>query len=422
MAARRARSRARGARSEVADELLRGGAADERRAERPWSGRRLHFVGVGGAGMSALRARRARARRARSRGSDARRRPYLERLRADGVLEAAIGHAPRTCPRGEDVELVYSSGDPGREPRARRRARARPRRAPARGAARRADAPAADDRGRRHARQDDDRGDARARPARRRPRPGLARSAARRRRARQRALERAASGSSSRPTSPIARCSASSVEIAVLTNVELDHHATYGSLAELREAFRAFLAGAARGGRSGTGRSCSRCARRRRCVALRRAARSTLDARAARAFAGAGARSRWRCPAPTTRCNAAGGARGRAARRRRRAAPAIAGLAGFTRRRAALSARSARSAGGAQVYDDYAHHPTEVAATLRGARTLAHRRLVAVFQPHLYSRTALLAREFGARAGARRRGRRARRLRRRASAPRTIPG
>jgi UDP-N-acetylmuramate--alanine ligase len=47
------------------------------------------------------------------------------------------------------------------------------------------------------------------------------------------------------------------------------------------------------------------------------------------------------------------------------------------------------------VYDDYAHHPTEVQATLRAARTLAHRRLLAVFQPHLYSRTALLAREFG---------------------------
>jgi UDP-N-acetylmuramate--alanine ligase len=47
------------------------------------------------------------------------------------------------------------------------------------------------------------------------------------------------------------------------------------------------------------------------------------------------------------------------------------------------------------IYDDYAHHPTEVAATLAAARTLAHRRLIAVFQPHLYSRTASLAREFG---------------------------
>jgi UDP-N-acetylmuramate--alanine ligase len=47
------------------------------------------------------------------------------------------------------------------------------------------------------------------------------------------------------------------------------------------------------------------------------------------------------------------------------------------------------------VYEDYAHHPTEIEATLRAARTLEHSRLVAVFQPHLFSRTALLSREFG---------------------------
>jgi UDP-N-acetylmuramate--alanine ligase len=47
------------------------------------------------------------------------------------------------------------------------------------------------------------------------------------------------------------------------------------------------------------------------------------------------------------------------------------------------------------VYDDYAHHPTEVRATLEAARTLDPRRLVACFQPHLYSRTKRLAREFG---------------------------
>ena len=51
---------------------------------------------------------------------------------------------------------------------------------------------------------------------------------------------------------------------------------------------------------------------------------------------------------------------------------------------------------GALVVDDYAHHPTEVRATLEAARTLAPRRVVAVFQPHLYSRTRHQAREFGA--------------------------
>jgi UDP-N-acetylmuramate--alanine ligase len=47
-------------------------------------------------------------------------------------------------------------------------------------------------------------------------------------------------------------------------------------------------------------------------------------------------------------------------------------------------------AGGVTVVDDYAHHPTEVAATLAAARqAFPRRRVVAVFQPHLYSRTAL---------------------------------
>ena len=48
------------------------------------------------------------------------------------------------------------------------------------------------------------------------------------------------------------------------------------------------------------------------------------------------------------------------------------------------------------MIDDYAHHPTEVAATIDAARTLAPGRVVAVFQPHLYSRTQRLARDFGA--------------------------
>ncbi|HUR13158.1 MAG TPA: UDP-N-acetylmuramate--L-alanine ligase [Mycobacteriales bacterium] len=54
------------------------------------------------------------------------------------------------------------------------------------------------------------------------------------------------------------------------------------------------------------------------------------------------------------------------------------------------------NAGGVRVYDDYAHHPTEVRAQLEAARTMtAGGRLVAVFQPHLYSRTALFAEGFG---------------------------
>ena len=49
---------------------------------------------------------------------------------------------------------------------------------------------------------------------------------------------------------------------------------------------------------------------------------------------------------------------------------------------------------GVAVYDDYGHHPTEIMATLKAIRILG-RRVVAVFQPHRYSRTQLLWDEFG---------------------------
>ncbi len=50
---------------------------------------------------------------------------------------------------------------------------------------------------------------------------------------------------------------------------------------------------------------------------------------------------------------------------------------------------------GVSVYDDFAHHPTEVEAALKAARAVVGSgRLITVFQPHLYSRTRLMAREF----------------------------
>jgi UDP-N-acetylmuramate--alanine ligase len=50
---------------------------------------------------------------------------------------------------------------------------------------------------------------------------------------------------------------------------------------------------------------------------------------------------------------------------------------------------------GVKVYDDFAHHPTEVSAALKGARAVVgDGRLITVFQPHLYSRTRLFAKEF----------------------------
>ncbi len=73
------------------------------------------------------------------------------------------------------------------------------------------------------------------------------------------------------------------------------------------------------------------------------------------------------------------------------------GLAGFegVRRRFELIG----TAGSVQVFDDYAHHPTEISATLDAVRTLLEQggvgRSLVVFQPHLYSRTKAFAAEFG---------------------------
>ncbi|MBQ9614202.1 MAG: UDP-N-acetylmuramate--L-alanine ligase [Lachnospiraceae bacterium] len=50
--------------------------------------------------------------------------------------------------------------------------------------------------------------------------------------------------------------------------------------------------------------------------------------------------------------------------------------------------------GGITILDDYAHHPTEIAATLRSAKATGHKRVVCVFQPHTYSRTKSLFDEF----------------------------
>jgi UDP-N-acetylmuramate--alanine ligase len=53
------------------------------------------------------------------------------------------------------------------------------------------------------------------------------------------------------------------------------------------------------------------------------------------------------------------------------------------------------TAGGVTVYDDYAHHPTEIMATLEGFKDSTQRRIVTLFQPHLYSRTRDLYHQFG---------------------------
>ena len=50
--------------------------------------------------------------------------------------------------------------------------------------------------------------------------------------------------------------------------------------------------------------------------------------------------------------------------------------------------------GGAVVIDDYAHHPTEIKATLKAAKEFEHNKLWCVFQPHTYTRTKTLWEEF----------------------------
>ncbi len=179
-------------------------------------------------------------------------------------------------------------------------------------------------------------------------------------------------------------------EIAVLTNAELDHHATYSSRLQLEQTFRTFMA------RAGE----------RAVVWDRPELRSlcppgavTYDAPDPVLEPG-GSRFRWRgievllsVPGAHNAINAAGAL----------SAGALAGAAPAGATQALRSFRGARrrfellgrTAAGASLYDDYAHHPTEVAAAIAAARTIRPRRVVAVFQPHLYSRTKALWREFG---------------------------
>ena len=71
--------------------------------------------------------------------------------------------------------------------------------------------------------------------------------------------------------------------------------------------------------------------------------------------------------------------------------PGLEGFTGVERRFQRLG-----EAAGVTVIDDYAHHPTEIRATLDAARAaFPRRRIVAAFQPHLYSRTRDLAADFG---------------------------
>ncbi len=180
-------------------------------------------------------------------------------------------------------------------------------------------------------------------------------------------------------------------EVTVVTNMELDHHATYRSPRGLREAFEEFAAPAktriawARAGLEadltyGAGEG-----------ELRAEGVELLPLGSS--FTVEGVPVRLRAPGEHNVLNAlaALAACREAGVPLAEAAPTLEDFAGTARR---FEERGV-TASGARIFDDYAHHPTEVRATLEAARTLEPRRLVACFQPHLYSRTRELAREFG---------------------------
>jgi UDP-N-acetylmuramate--alanine ligase len=183
-------------------------------------------------------------------------------------------------------------------------------------------------------------------------------------------------------------------DVAVVTNIELDHHATYGSLADLKATFAQFtgpselrvlgdgveLAGEGQQLSYGIDDGDLRAEN----VQLRPMG-STFTVDTTQVTLNVpGEHNILNALAALAACRAAGVDLAEAA-------PAIAGFGGTGRR---FEDRGA-TATGARVYDDYAHHPTEVRATLEAARTLDARRVVTCFQPHLFSRTRELAREFG---------------------------
>jgi UDP-N-acetylmuramate--alanine ligase len=147
-------------------------------------------------------------------------------------------------------------------------------------------------------------------------------------------------------------------QIAVLLNVELDHHATFASLAELEELFERWTAEVPQ---------------------------------VVRGWELEPVSFQLELPGEHNRRNAAAAlaALELAGVPREEAEPVLARFRGAGRRFTLVG-----EAGGVRVYDDYAHHPSELAATLAAAREQADRVHV-LFQPHLPSRTRHLARELG---------------------------
>ena len=195
-------------------------------------------------------------------------------------------------------------------------------------------------------------------------------------------------------------------EVAVVSNVELDHHANYGCLDDVRDVFGRFVALLPAGGllvlvADSGGEALAAHTQ----AAVIRVGIGAGDLRAevrvsmivavscvVRQDSVELARVTLRVPGEHNVLNAltALAALRHAGVEPADAAPHLATFSGAARRFQELGRRD-----GVLVVDDYAHHPTEIAATLTAAGQGDHGRVIAVFQPHLFSRTRYLQREFG---------------------------
>ena len=349
--------------------------------ETTWAGRRLHFVGIGGAGMSGL-ALIAAALGAQVSGSDRAPSSYTERLVQHGI-EPVFGHAAANVPAG--AEVVYSTAIPSDNPE----------RLAAGSELHRADLLAQIASLRRCLAVTGTHGKTTTSGMAVQALQGAGLDPAYVVGGELRSTQSNAGWGSGEWIVVEADESDRSLlklqpEIAVLTNAELDHHSTYGSRLDLEQTFAEFMARA--GERAVVW---DRPELRALCPGggvPYDAPDARLDSEGSR-FDWRGIEVRLSVPGAHNAVNAAGAltACALAGADPVAAAAALADFRGARRR----MERAGETAAGAQVYDDYAHHPTEVAAAIAAARTLAPRRLVAVFQPHLYSRTRALARAFG---------------------------
>jgi UDP-N-acetylmuramate--alanine ligase len=197
-------------------------------------------------------------------------------------------------------------------------------------------------------------------------------------------------------------------EVAVVTNVELDHHAHWAGEAALRDAFARFAASARAvvgpaGGvlaelGGGTGYAVSDGPPVAADV-LARAVRPMGGGSEFEVLVGGGDPLPVRLEVPGLHnvANATAALAALSVAGAGESLPGLeelgAGLATFPGIARRLERKGERS--GAAIFDDYAHHPTELEASLTALRELPHERLIAVFQPHLYSRTKALAGRLG---------------------------